>query len=129
MASSIKWIHQLIQMNSPIVNDKYVFINQGDELYANPDILNVFTNHHYEVYPTGTNISHQNGHVEHSHQTIGDHVPAFLIDSSLVIKFWSNAFLHHICISNAMAMNGQNSFQIFQATGKWIRLPNKKTYV
>ena len=28
-------------------------MEQGGELYANTDILNVFTNNHYELYPTG----------------------------------------------------------------------------
>ena len=69
------------------VKDKYVFMDQGDELYSNPDILNVFTNHHYEVHLTGTNYSHQNGPVERAHCVIGDHVPALLIGVNLGIKF------------------------------------------
>ena len=54
-------------MNSPTVKDKYVFLDQDGELYANPDILNVFTNQHYKVHPTETDSSHQNNPVERTH--------------------------------------------------------------
>ena len=46
------------------VKDTYVFMDQDRELYSNPDILNIFTNHHYEVHPIGINSSHKNGPVK-----------------------------------------------------------------
>ena len=123
------------------MKDKYVFMDQGGELYSNPVILNVFTNHHYEVHPNGTDSSHQNGPVELAHCVIGDHVRALLTGANLDIKFWSYEFFHHLRIQNAMVMNGQNSSRIFQATGKeenfsgfrtfggrtWIHPPSKCT--
>ena len=88
------------------------------ELYTNLDIINIFTNHRYEVHPTGTDSSHQNGPVERAHCVIGDHVCAMLIDANLGIKFWPYAFFHYLRIQNAMVMKVQNSSHIFQATGK-----------
>ena len=105
-ASPIEWLQQWLQVHSRIVKDKYVSMDQGGELYSNPNILNIFTNHHYEVHPTETNSSHQNGPVEQAHRVISDHVPALLISASLNIKFWPYAFFHHLRIQNAMAMNG-----------------------
>ena len=91
-ASPIEWLRQWLQVYSPNLKDKYVFMDQGGELYANPDIFNVFTNHHYEVYPTGTGFSHQNGPVKCAHRVIGDHVCALLIGANLDIKFWLYTF-------------------------------------
>ena len=87
-----------MQVHSPNLKDRYVFIDQGGELYSNPDIVNVFTNHQYEVHPTQTDSSHQNGRVKRAHQIIGDHVRALLIGANLDIKFWPYAFFHHLRI-------------------------------
>ena len=116
-------------------------MDQGGELYSNPDIVNVFTKHRYEVHPTGTDSSHQNGPVERAHRVIGDHVCVLSIGASLDIKFWPYAFFHPLRIQNLMAMNGQSSSRIFQVTGTkenfsgfctfgcrtWIRPPTKCT--
>ena len=53
-ASPIEQLREWLQVYSPNLRDKYVFMDQGGELYDNPDILNVFTNHHYQIHPTGT---------------------------------------------------------------------------
>ena len=103
-------------------------MDQGGKLYSNPDILNVFTNHHYEVNPTGTDFSHQNGPLKRAHRVIGDHVRALLISADLGIKFWPYAFFHHLRIQNTMAMNGQNSSCIFQTTGKKENLSGFRTF-
>ena len=60
--------------------------------------LNVFTNHHYEVYQTGTDSSHRNGPVKRAHRVIGDHVRAIFISANLDTKFWPYAFSHHLHI-------------------------------
>ena len=117
-ASPIKWLRQWLLINSLVVKDKHIFLDQGGELRANPHILNVFTNFRYETHPTGTDSSQKNNLVEHAHPTIGDHVCALLIGASLDIKFCPYVFFYHLRILNTMAMNGQNSSQIFQATRK-----------
>ena len=45
-ASPIEWIREWLQVHSPNLRDKYVFMDQVGELYGNPDILNVFRQHH-----------------------------------------------------------------------------------
>ena len=88
-------------------------MDQGAELYANLDIFNMFTNHHYEMHSTRTDSSHKNGPVKHAYRVIGDHARALLIGANLGIKFWLYIFFHHLRIANTMATNGQNSSQIF----------------
>ena len=73
-------------------------MDQDGELYANPDILNVFTKHHYEFHPTGTDSSHQHRLVKRAHCVIGDHVRALLIGANLNTKFWPYFFFHHLRI-------------------------------
>ena len=85
--SPIKWLRQWLQVHSPFVKGKYVFMEQDGELYSNPDILNFIINHHYEVHPIKTDSSHQNGPVERTHPVISDHVRALLIGINLDIKF------------------------------------------
>ena len=93
-------------------------MDQGGELYYNPDIVNVLTKHRYEIHHSGTDSPHQNGPVKCAHQVVGDHVRTLLIVANLDIKFWFYIFFYHLRIQNAMALNGQSSSRIFQATGK-----------
>ena len=94
----------------------YVYLDQSDELYANPDVKNAYTNWRYEINLTGTNSSLQNSLVERAHHSFGDHVHVLLTGAVLDIKFWPYAFLHHFQITNALAPAKQDSFRIFQAT-------------
>ena len=41
---------------SPSCENKYVFLDQGGELYSNPDLKNVFSNQHYDIYPKKVQI-------------------------------------------------------------------------
>ena len=127
-ASPIKWLRSWLHVHSPNLRDKYVFMNQGGELYSNPDIVNVFTQHRYEVNPTGTDSSHQNGPVEWAHRVIGDHVRALLIGADLHIKFSPYAFFHHLRIQNAMTMNSQSESSIYLATGQKENLTGFRTF-
>ena len=102
--------------NSPTCKDKYVYSDQGGELYADPDVKNVFTNWHYEIHLTGIDSSNQNGPVKRANKSVGDHICALLEGATLDIKFWSYAFFRHLCITNALAPAKQDSSCIFQAT-------------
>ena len=62
-------------------------MDQGGEIYSNPDIIIVFTKHQYEDHPAGTDSSHQNGPINRAHQVIGNHVCALFIGDNLGIKF------------------------------------------
>ena len=84
-ASPIEWLLDWLHVHNPNLRNKYVFVDQSGEFYFNPDIVNVFANHQYKVYPTGTDSSHHNGPVEQAHRIIGDHVCALLIGADLHI--------------------------------------------
>ena len=96
----------------------YVFFDQGGELLANPDVNNVFLNWHYEIHPTRTNLSHQNGPMERAHGSVGDHGCAHLTGANLSIRFWLHAFIYHLRIWNALVPVCQDSSCIFQSTRK-----------
>ena len=98
--------------------DKYVYLDQGGELYANPDVKNVFTKWHYEIHLTGIDSSLQNGPVKRAYRSVGDHARALLENAALDIKFWPYTFSHHLCITDVLAPAKQDSSSIFQATGK-----------
>ena len=57
-ASPIEWLRYFLLQNSPTCKDKYVYLDQGGELCANPDVKNVFANWHYEIHPTVTDSFH-----------------------------------------------------------------------
>lgn len=103
-ASLIEWIHHFLTLYSPTYKNKNVYLDQKGDLYWNTDVCNVFSDWHYDIYPTGTDSSHMNGPVERAHQSVGNCVRAFITGTNLVIKFWSYAFFNHICISNAFAL-------------------------
>lgn len=108
---------------------KCVFIDQGNELWANPDILKVFTNYHYEVLSTGTKFSQQNGPVKRAHCTVSYHVRKLVLSTSIQIKSWLYTFFHHPKISIPLALNGQNSSQIFQPSKRKIICLNSAYFV
>ena len=56
-------------------------LDQWGELYYNPEVLNLFCQYKYKVFPTGAEASHQNGPVEQRHQTIATSVHALLFVS------------------------------------------------
>ena len=78
--------------NGPTCKDKLVYLDQGGELYANPDAKNVFTNWHYKIHPSGTDSLHQNGHVKRAHRSVGDHTRALLTGAALDINIWPYKF-------------------------------------
>ena len=41
-ASPIKYLESFLQEYSPNVSNKFVVLNQGGELYRNPEVLNLF---------------------------------------------------------------------------------------
>ena len=56
-------------------------MDQGGELFQNPEIKNIFKKFGYEIYPTSPDASHQNGAVEWAHHTVSQGVKALLFGS------------------------------------------------
>ena len=73
-ASPIHWLRHFLTTYRPLCQDKYVCMDQGDELYGNPDVQNLFECHDFAIHRTGAGASHQNGPVERSHRYVGDAV-------------------------------------------------------
>ena len=77
-ASPIQWLRHLLANHSPVCPDKYVYMDQGGELYKNPEVVALFEGFGYTIRPTGADASNQNGPVERAHQTISNCIRAML---------------------------------------------------
>ena len=127
-ASPIKYLECFLQEYSPNVSNKFVVLDQGGELYCNPEVLNLFQNYKHKVFPTGADSSFQNGPVERGHQTVATSFLALLFGSGLFIKFWPYAFLHVLWIQNALPHKGQTASPLYLATGKKDNFKNLRTF-
>jgi hypothetical protein len=107
-AAPLTWLQNWLTQHAPKVAHKYVYLDQGGELYRNPKIHALFQRFGYQVFPTGANSSHQNGPVERAHQTLGNAIRSLLTGSNLDAKFWPNAFYYHLRIKNALPQAGQS---------------------
>ena len=126
----------------PTCSDKYVYMDQGGELFNNPEIKNLFTKSGYRIYPTGADASNQNGSVGRGHCTIADTVQALLTGSGIDTKFWPYAFYHALRLYNAIPTRRSDVSPLTQATNiiedftnlltfgcrVWVRPPGKNIY-
>ena len=75
-------------------------MDQGGELYANPNVVKLFQEYKYTIRPTGADSSNQNRPVERGHRTVAKAVWALLTGADLHIKFWPYAFHHWLRLDN-----------------------------
>ena len=75
-----------------------------------------------------TDSSSQNGPVKRAHCTVSNGIKSCLIGAGLLIEYWLFAFLHVLCIRNALPGNGQGSSPIRLSTGKKDNLKNLRTF-
>ena len=68
----VKYLESFLQQYSPECKNKWVVLDQGGELYGNPDVRNLFKRYHYEIFLTGADSSSQNGPVERAHRTVSN---------------------------------------------------------
>ena len=94
-ATPLHWIQHSLQEHAPSCPNKYVYMDQGGELYNNPEVRNLFLIYGYKINTTGADSSRQNA-VERYHLTIANGIRALLIGADLPIKFWPYAFHHYI---------------------------------
>ena len=99
-ALPLKYLELFLQEYSPIMKHKVVVLDQGRELYINPVVVNIFQKYKYEVFPTGSDSSFQNGPVERAHFTIFMYTKDLYFGVALDVKFWPYAFNHAIYIRN-----------------------------
>jgi hypothetical protein len=139
----VVWIRSFLKRYSPgpSVKDKYVYLDQGGELYNNPAVRKLFKEFDYDVFPTGADSSHQNGFVERSHGHIGDALRAKLTGSNLDARFWPYAFKDYLRKHNAIRHAPGRDISAFEAATQrrenfhdlrtfgcrvWIRPPGKR---
>ncbi|KAG7353842.1 hypothetical protein IV203_003197 [Nitzschia inconspicua] len=87
-ASPIEWLRSFLHQYSPQCQGKYVYLDQGGELYANPAVRTLFAQFGYAIRPTGADASNQNGPVERAHLTVANALRAMLLGAGLDPRFW-----------------------------------------
>jgi hypothetical protein len=99
----VNWVRQWLLHHAPRgVQNKYVHMDQGGELFANPKIRSLFKEFGYDLRPTGADSSHQNGPAERAHQTIGNGLRTLLNGANLDARFWPYAYHYYLRIKNAL---------------------------
>lgn len=127
-ASPLQWLSDFLKRYSPDCHDKYVFLDQGGELYRNPQVHELFKCFDYEIRPTGANLSNQNGPVERAHLTVANAVQAMLTGANLPIKFWPYAFHHWLRINNSLPSRDQTSSPLQIGHNKSDDFTNFRTF-
>ena len=120
-APPIAWLRRWLKKNvSSDVKDRYVFMDQGGELYKSKAIRDLFEKEFdYEIRVTGTAAHHQNGLVERSNQIVDRAIRAMLIGAGLEIKFWPYAFYHFLRLKNSVLPRREADMSAHQKlTGK-----------
>jgi len=56
-ASPVNWLKDFLEKCAPACSGKYVFMDQGGELYNNPEVRKLFTRFGYDIRPTGADAS------------------------------------------------------------------------
>ena len=127
-AAPLHWLEHFFSQYNPKCRHKYVYLDQGGELFNNPDIKNLFQKYGYDILPTGADSSHQNGPVERGHRTLANSMRALLSGANLPIKFWPYAFYHALRLSNAFPERGHTESPLMKATAKREDLSNFRTF-
>jgi len=93
-APPLAWLKKWLTKNvKDDVKDRYLFMDQGGELYRSKAIRDLFEKEcGYEIRVTGTGAHHQNGLVECANQTMHKAIRVMLIGAGLPVKFWPYAF-------------------------------------
>jgi len=98
-------------------------MDQGGELYNNPEVCKLFTRFGYNIRPTGADASNQNAPVECGHLVVTNAIRALLLGANLPIKFWPYAFHFWLRIDHSMASRDQLVSPNYITTGKKDRRP------
>ena len=139
-ASPIEWLRHFLQEHAPACPGKCVYLDQGGELYNNPEVKALFARFGYEIRVTGADASNQNGPVERGHGVVANAIRAILLGADLPIKFWPYAFHHWLRIDNSLPSKDQELSPHAIATGKrddfsafrtfgcrvWVRPPGRR---
>ena len=117
-APPVEWIRNFLFNHAPADSNKYVYMDQGGELFQSPEIVRLFKQFGYAICPTGADSSNQNGPVERGHLVVENACRAFLSGANLPAKFWPYAFHHWLQINNCLPSCDQSMSPLEMATGK-----------
>ena len=90
----LQWLAHFLAQYNPQCDGKYVYLDQGGELFNHPEVRNLFWKKSYDIFPTGADNSHQNGPVKQGHCTLASTIRTLLVGANLNIKFWPYRFYH-----------------------------------
>ena len=124
----LHWLAHFPTKYNPQFDGKYVYLDQGGELFNHPEVQNLFRKKSYNIIPTSANNSYQNGPVERGHCTLANTICALLIGANLDIKFCLYAFYHALCMSNVLPELGATQSHISLATRKPENFSNVQTF-
>ena len=127
-ASLIAWFTDFLHCYSPKCGGKYMYMDQGGELWCNPKVQKLFEKFGYKCFPVGSDASHQNGPVERAHRYISDGIHSLLFGANLDIKFWPFAFHHYLRLKNSLPKCGQLKSPYRLATGRKDNFSGFKTF-
>jgi hypothetical protein len=130
-AGPVHWIRQwLLKHVPPTVTGRYVFMDQGGELFRNPAIRELFErDFFYDLVPTGTAAHHQNGLVKRANQSVCHGIKQLLLGSGLAIKFWPFALHFFLRIKNsALPRKGSTQSSHEVATGSQDDFSHLRTF-
>jgi hypothetical protein len=117
-ATPLQWLETFLKHNSPHCPDKYVYMDQGGELYRNPEARALFKRFKYDLRPTGADSSNQNGPVERAHLNVGNAIRSMLHGANMPIKFWPYAFYMYLRLKNATPSRHQDRSPVEIVTGR-----------
>ena len=126
-AAPIKWLDKFLEHHKPNCNDKFVFLDQGGELYGSHAARKVFDKHDYTILPTGSAASYQNP-CERYHRTLADTIRAMLIGANLPAHFWPYSLHHTVRLLNALPGSTQTESPLLIATGRKDDFTGLKTF-
>jgi len=86
-APPIEWLRNFLKSHAPKCSGKYVFLDQGGELFNNPEVHCLFARFGYAIRPTGADSSNQNGPVECGHGVVANAIRSMLLGANLPVKF------------------------------------------
>ena len=97
---------------------RYVYLDQGGELYGCHQVQKLFERYGFQIRPTGSDSSHQLGPVERTHRTVANSIRAQLIGAALDVRFWPYCFDHTLRLLNANSCAGMDRSRIQAAFGR-----------
>ena len=124
----LQWLAHFLAQYNLQCDDKYVYLDQGGELFNHWEVQNLFRKKGYNILPTGADNLDQKHPVGRGHRTLVNTICALLVGANLDIKFRLYAFYHALRMSNYLPERSATQSPISLATGKPEIFVNCQTF-